>query len=224
MALVSEQFDDLGLDDPQKKYRLGIMGGTFDPIHIGHLASAEQVRERFNLDAVIFIPAGVPVYKKNKQVSSSDDRFEMCRLAVESNPSFDVSRIEIERPGDTYTVDTLRQLRDHFPPNVELYFITGADAVFSILKWRNAELVVQLAHFIAVARPGYVISDDQKFYFVQRFNHRISYTDVAALAISSTDLRERVKRGASIRYLTMACVRDYIERHGLYLEEGGSCV
>lgn len=216
MAVVSERFDFLGHDDPSKIYRLGIMGGTFDPIHIGHLACADQARETFGLDAVVFVPAGNPVFKKDKQVTPASERLAMCQLAVESNPAFDASAIEINRGGDTYTVDTLRQLRAHYPDNVELYFITGADAVFSIVKWRESSEIARLAKLIAVTRPGYAMSEEKKHYLSEQTDFSVTYTEVTALAISSSDLRKRVAEGKSIRYLTMQRVLDYVESHGLY--------
>lgn len=216
MTLVSQRFDNLGREDRSRSYRLGIMGGTFDPIHIGHLACAEQVRESFALDAVIFIPAGTPVYKKHQQVTSAEQRLAMCRLAVESNPAFDVSALEVERVGDTYTVDTLRILREHYPENVELYFITGADAVFNIIQWKESSAIANLAKLIAVTRPGYSVSDEQKAYLAENSNFDISYTEVTALAISSSDLRKKMKEGRSIRYLTRARVYAYIQEQRLY--------
>ena len=216
MPIISSLFDNLGFENQDQQYRLGIMGGTFDPIHIGHLACAEQARESFGLDAVIFIPAGVPVYKKNQELSSARQRFEMCELAVASNPAFDVSAIEIFREGDTYTVDTLRYLREYYPKNVKLYFITGADAIFSIIKWRESAAIADLAELIAVTRPGFIVSDEHKLYLSNNSNFSISYLEVTALAISSSDLRQRVREGKSIRYLTMAKVYDYVEEHGLY--------
>lgn len=216
MAVISKLFDDVGLEDPSKTYRLGIMGGTFDPIHIGHLACAEQVHENFGLNGVIFIPAGTPVYKKEQRVTPAADRLAMCELAVASNPSFDVSALEIEREGDTYTVDTLRQLRDHYPSNVELYFITGADAVFNIIRWKESSAIAKLAHFIAVTRPGYVISEEQKEYLSHHSDFSISYSEVTALSISSSDLRRKLSEGKSIRYLTMFNVYEYIQEHHLY--------
>ncbi len=222
MAVISERFDALGADEPHRAFRLGIMGGTFDPIHIGHLACAEQAREGFDLDAVIFIPAGVPVYKKGQSVTDGLKRIEMCRLAVESNPCFDVSAIEVERAGDTYTVDTLRQLRSHYPDNVELFFITGADAVFNIITWKDSAAIAGLANLIAVTRPGYILSGEQKAYLARHSNFNITYSEVTALSISSSDLRGMVAAGRSIRYLTMQNVHDYIAEHGLYAwEEGG---
>jgi len=215
-AIISERFDSLGLDDPKKLRRLGIMGGTFDPIHIGHLACAEQVREKFDLDAVIFIPSGVPVFKKHLEVTDGARRLEMCRMACGDNQAFDVSSIEIDREGDTFTVDTLRQVRDYYPENVELFFITGADAVFNIMKWRESDVVAELARFIAVTRPGYTISEEQKYLLETHSAFDIAYTEVTALAISSSTLRQRVSEGKSVRYLTMRCVCDYIATQGLY--------
>lgn len=214
MAVICERFDNLGQHGAPA--RLGIMGGTFDPIHIGHLACAEQAREAYGLDAVVFIPAGNPVFKRNRDVTSAGDRLEMCRLATRSNPAFDVSAIEIERGGDTYTVDTLRQLRAHYPNNVELCFITGADAVHSIVKWRESAAIADLARLIAVTRPGYVLTDECKRLIAEHGNFSVDYLEVTALAISSSDLRARVAAGKSIRYLTMQRVYEYIRDRGLY--------
>lgn len=221
MVRISKRFDDLGKENPDRPYSLGIMGGTFDPIHIGHLACAEQTRESFSLDAVIFIPAGIPVYKKDTGITPAHQRLEMCERAIEGNEYFDVSSIEIDRGGDTYTVDTLRQLRRHFPENVELYFITGADAVVSIMKWRESSAIAGLAHMISVARPGYVVCDEKKSEINECCNLDISYLEVTALAISSSDLREKVRQDRSIRYLTMKSTQEYIEEHGLYSDNGG---
>ncbi|MEG0477167.1 MAG: nicotinate-nucleotide adenylyltransferase [Raoultibacter sp.] len=217
MIPVCERFASLGASDPTKTYRLGIMGGTFDPIHIGHLACAEQARDTFDLDAVIFVPAGNPVFKKNQIITPAAQRLEMCRLAVRSNPSFDVSDIEIRRPGDTYTVDTLRELRAYYPPNVELYFITGADAVFSIVRWRESAAIAGLARLIAVTRPGYALSQEKRDYLAQNSAFSVTYAEVTALALSSSDIRQRVREKRSIRYLTMQSVFDYIHEKGLYL-------
>ena len=213
--VVSHRFDNLGADG--SRARLGIMGGTFDPVHIGHLACAEQAREAFSLDAVVFIPAGMPAFKLKRHVASAEQRLRMCQLAVESNPAFDVSRIEIDRPGVTYTADTLRQLRVHYPKNVSLYFITGADAVCSILKWRESAAIADLADLIAVTRPGYVLTEEQRAAIEQAGNFRIHLLETTGLAVSSSDLRARVAAGKSIRYLTMQRVLDYIHEHRLYV-------
>jgi len=218
VAAICERFDDLGADG--RPARLGIMGGTFDPIHIGHLACAEQAREAFGLDAVVFIPAGNPVFKKDRAVTPAADRLEMCRLATRSNPAFDVSAIEIERGGDTYTVDTLRQLRAHYPDNVELRFITGADAVASIVAWRESAAIADLARLIAVTRPGYALSEERRALIEGRGNFAVDYLEITSLAVSSSDLRRRVAAGASIRYLTMQRVFDYIREKRLYRDDG----
>lgn len=214
MAYICERFDDLGFDGAPR--RLGIMGGTFDPVHIGHLACAEQAREAYGLDAVVFVPAGVPVFKKGRSITSAQDRLAMCRLSVASNPTFDVSALEIERAGDTYTVDTLRELRAHYPDNVELSFITGADAVVHIVKWRESAAIADLARLIAVTRPGYALSDERKREIEEQGSFEVAYLEVTALAISSSDLRNRVEQGHSIRYLTEQSVFDYVNDHGLY--------
>ena len=218
MAAICERFDDLGADG--RPAPLGIMGGTFDPIHIGHLACAEHAREAFELAAVVFIPAGNPVFKKDRAVTPAADRLEMCRLATRSNPAFDVSAIEIERGGDTYTVDTLRQLRAHYPDNVELRFITGADAVASIVAWRESAAIADLARLIAVTRPGYALSDERRALIEGRGNFAVDYLEITSLAVSSSDLRRRVAAGASIRYLTMQRVFDYIREKRLYRDDG----
>lgn len=212
--VVCERFDDLGADG--RPVRLGIMGGTFDPIHIGHLACAEQAREAFGLDAVVFIPAGKPAFKLKRDVTPAEQRFEMCRLAVQGNPAFDVSRIEIDRPGVTYTADTLRQLREHYPGNVALFFIMGADAVCSILKWRESAAIASMAELIAATRPGYALSEETRLTIERSGNFRIHMLEATGLAVSSSYLRARVQAGLSIRYLTVQRVLDYIAAHGLY--------
>lgn len=215
MVHICDRFDDLGRDGAPR--RLGIMGGTFDPVHIGHLACAEQARQAYNLDAVVFVPAGNPVFKKDRRITSAADRLAMCRLAVASNPAFDVSALEIERGGDTYTVDTLRELRAYYPANVELFFITGADAVVHIVRWRESAAIADLAQFIAVTRPGYALTAECKQEIEEQGRFGVSYLEVTALAISSSDLRRRVSEGLSIRYLTMQSVFDYARERGLYV-------
>lgn len=210
---ISNRFDDLGKDG--QPARLGIMGGTFDPVHLGHLACAEQVREQLSLDAVLFVPTGTPVFKLGTSVTPAEHRLRMVELAIKKNSAFDVSPIEIDRGGNTYTVDTLRQLRAHFPENVELYFITGADAAATILQWREPVAIASLARVVAVNRPGYELPDAQKKLFAER-GLRVEYVEITPLEISSSELRTRVERGQSIRYLTRPRVVEYIEKHGLY--------
>ena len=141
--------------DPSRTYRLGIMGGTFDPIHYGHLVAAEQAFDDLSLDVVVFMPAGRPAFKLDKKVTSGEDRYAMTLLATSDNPHFLASRFEVDREGVTYTADTLRLLRGLYPANVEFYFITGADAITEIVAWRDAEDIARLAHLVAATRPGY---------------------------------------------------------------------
>jgi nicotinate-nucleotide adenylyltransferase len=193
--------------------RVGVMGGTFDPIHYGHLETAEEALVQFGLDEVAFVPTGRPWMKADRIVSSSEDRYLMTVVATASNPRFSVSRVEIDRDGPTYTVDTLRLLADRHP-DAELYFITGADAMLEILDWKDPEDALGLAHFIAATRPGY---DLARFEAAAPTHHpRVSTMDIPALAISSSDIRSRVRDGRAIRYLLPEGVKSYIEKQGLY--------
>lgn len=199
-----------------RRQRLGIMGGTFDPIHFGHLVAAEEALVQFNLDKVIFMPTGSPVAKLDVEVSAAEHRYLMAVLATAGNPDFDVSRMEVDRAGLTYTIDTLRALRELHGPAAELFFITGADAVWEIVEWKDAADVAGLATFIAATRPGYDLTAARGAHEHAQTRFRIEYIEVPALAISSTDLRERVATGRPIRYLTPDSVVAYIEKHGLY--------
>ena len=216
--VICERFDTLGADGISR--RLGIMGGTFDPIHHGHLACAEQVREAFNLDAVVFIPTGQPVFKRHQRVAPAQERLAMCRVAVADNPYFDVSDIEIIRGGDTYTIDTLRILNDYYPDNVDLYFIAGADAIATISQWKAAEEMGKLARFVGVDRPGYELSKEHRQKIVKSVpGLDISFLTIEALAISSSELRHRLEAGLSIRYFTPQVVVDHVMEHELYSSE-----
>lgn len=203
-------------EDPNRTYRLGIMGGTFDPIHYGHLVTAEQAREALNLDLVLFMPAGAPAFKLDQRVSSPEDRYAMTLLATSANERFYTSRLEIDREGITYTVDTLKSLRAHYPDNVKLYFITGADAILDIVSWRDAEHLAKLATLIAATRPGYDISQAHERIEASGFPFDVRYIEIPALAISSTNIRQRVALGRSIRYLTSESVIGYIRKNHLY--------
>ena len=215
-------FGDLPVlgEDPDRTYRLGIMGGTFDPIHNGHLVTAEQSRTELGLDLVVFMPAGSPAYKQDRRVSSAEDRYAMTLLATADNPSFRASRYEIEREGVTYTVDTLSGLRELYPDNVELYFITGADAIIDIVKWRNADRIAELATMVGATRPGYDLDVATDAIAESGIDFDVIYLEVPALAISSSYLRGRAAAGQSLRYLTPDHVVDYISGHGLYEPEG----
>jgi nicotinate-nucleotide adenylyltransferase len=218
---VCPQFDDFGREDPSRMYRLGLMGGTFDPIHTGHLACAEQARVTYGLDGVMFIPTGNPAFKCDRQVTPARTRLLLCHLACSFNPRFGVSSIEVDREGVTYTADTLRQLRAFYPDNVELYFITGADAVLSILKWRDSEAIADMAHLIAATRPGSEITQEFKDEIRQRTNFDVHYLETPALSISSSMLREFVAAGKSIRYLVPLSVYNYVTNSKLYLPRDG---
>ena len=210
------------LDDGRAgEYRLGIMGGTFDPIHYGHLVTAEQAREALDLDLVLFMPAGVPAFKQDQRVSSAEDRYDMCVLATAANPAFYASRFEIDRAGVTYTVDTLRALRAFYPPRVKLYFITGADAIIDIVTWHDAGEIAELATLIAATRPGYDIAQARSRIERSGIDFDVRYIQIPALAISSSNIRERVGVGKSIRYLTSESVIGFIRKNGLYRLEGG---
>lgn len=206
--------------DPQEKPRLGIMGGTFDPIHYGHLVAAEMARGEFNLSKVLFIPSGTPPHKIRRDVSAANLRYEMVELAIKDNSEFDLSALEIERKGLSYTVETLRILRRAWPEH-ELYFITGTDALLEIFSWREAEEILTMIQFIGAARPGF---DARDFLLKVQQEHpetqgRIHYLEVPALAISSTDIRARVRHGQPIRYLLPEPVRLFLQQHGLYTAE-----
>ena len=189
--------------------RIGVMGGTFDPVHHGHLVAASEVAAKFELDEVIFVPTGQPWQKA--KVSLSEHRYLMTVIATASNPRFSVSRVDIDRDGPTYTVDTLRDLRAQFP-NDELFFISGADAVAQIVSWKDKDELWDLAHFIGVSRPGHELS------LSGLSGEHVSLLEVPALAISSTDCRSRVSRGHPVWYLVPDGVVQYIAKHRLYTD------
>jgi nicotinate-nucleotide adenylyltransferase len=191
--------------------RIGIMGGTFDPIHHGHLVAASEVAGRFGLDEVVFVPTGQPWQKADERVSSAEDRYLMTVIATAANPRFNVSRVDIDRAGRTYTIDTLRDLRRHYGQAAELYFITGADALEKILSWKDVAEMFALAHFVGVTRPGFELSDDHLP------EDTVTLVTVPAMAISSTDCRARVAAGQPVWYLVPDGVVQYIAKRRLYL-------
>ncbi|NTW28021.1 MAG: nicotinate-nucleotide adenylyltransferase [Coriobacteriia bacterium] len=200
--------------------RLGIMGGTFDPVHFGHLVTAEEALVQFNLDKVIFMPTGQPALKTHEPVSPAEDRYLMTVIATAANPDFDVSRMEVDRLGLTYTVDTLTEIRDEYGPAAELYFITGADAVWEIVGWKDADKIADLATFIAATRPGYDLAAARRAHEEAATRFRIEYIEVPSLSISSTDIRRRIAERRPIRYLTPEPVVAYIAKNGLYKDVG----
>ena len=194
--------------------RLGVMGGTFDPIHHGHLVTADEAFWQFGLDEVVFVPTGRPWMKDHPQVSPAEDRYLMTVIATSPNPHFEVSRLEIDRAGETYAVETLAALHEEHGAETELFFITGADAILEIFHWKDPEEVLSLAHFIAATRPGYDIA---RFEAEAPTAHpKVSVMSIPALAISSTGIRDRVKEGRPIRYLVPEGVVTYIDKAGLY--------
>ncbi|MYW02962.1 nicotinate-nucleotide adenylyltransferase [Streptomyces sp. SID3343] len=194
----------------ERNRRVGVMGGTFDPIHHGHLVAASEVAGQFDLDEVVFVPTGRPWQKDTQEVSSPEDRYLMTVIATASNPTFSVSRVDIDRAGETYTLDTLRDLREAAPAGTEFFFITGADALSQIFGWHNAHEMFELAHFVGCTRPGHTLSDPG---FP---DGGVSLVEVPALAISSTDIRARVAGGNPVWYLVPDGVVQYISKRGLY--------
>jgi nicotinate-nucleotide adenylyltransferase len=195
-----------------QRRRIGVMGGTFDPIHHGHLVAASEVQAWFDLDEVVFVPTGEPWQKSGREVSAPEDRYLMTVIATASNPRFSVSRVDIDRGGPTYTIDTLRDLGAS-RPDTDFYFITGADALAQILTWRDADGVFELAHFVGCTRPGTTIDDAT----VDRLpGGKVTLIEVPALAISSTECRARASKGDPVWYLVPDGVVQYIAKRGLY--------
>ena len=185
------------------------MGGTFDPIHHGHLVAASEAAADLGLDEVVFVPTGRPSLKQDQQVTAAEHRYLMAVIATASNPRFTVSRVDVDRPGLTYTVDTLRDLRSQ-RPDADLFFITGADAIEQIFTWKDVESLWSMAHFVAVTRPGHTLSVDKIP------EDAVTQLEVPALAISSTDCRARARAGEPVWYLVPDGVVQYIAKHGLY--------
>jgi nicotinate-nucleotide adenylyltransferase len=193
-----------------REQRIGVMGGTFDPIHHGHLVAASEVAHFFGLDEVVFVPTGQPWQKEDRQVSPSEDRYLMTVIATASNPRFSVSRIDIDRGGPTYTIDTLRDLHAERGDEAEFFFITGADALSRLMSWQDVKELFALAHFVGCTRPGHRLTgqglpEDQ-----------VSLVEIPALAISSTDCRQRVAAGEPIWYLVPDGIVQYIAKRRLY--------
>ena len=190
--------------------RVGVMGGTFDPIHHGHLVAGSEVAHIFALDEVIFVPTGEPYQKNDRRISSAEDRYLMTVIATASNPRFSVSRADIDRPGATYTIDTLRDLSEANGPGTDLYFITGADALANILTWHDVDALFGLAHFIGCTRPGHRLTGQGLP------EGKVSLVEIPALAISSSECRHRVAAGEPVWYLVPDGVVQYIAKRGLY--------
>jgi nicotinate-nucleotide adenylyltransferase len=199
---------------PEVKRRLGVMGGTFDPIHHGHLVAGSEVAHHFGLDEVIFVPTGQPYQKEGRSVSASEDRYLMTVIATASNPRFSVSRVDVDRPGATYTIDTLRDLKKA-NSDADLFFITGADALANILTWHDVDTLFSLAHFIGCTRPGHRLTGDGLP------DGKVSLVEIPALAISSSECRHRVAAGEPVWYLVPDGVVQYIAKRNLYRRHAG---
>jgi nicotinate-nucleotide adenylyltransferase len=197
---------------------IGLMGGTFDPIHVGHLVTAEEARQQFDLDYVIFVPAGIPPHKDEDKISLAEHRYLMTNLAVMSNPSFVVSRFEIDQKKPTFTIDTVRHFASLHKPEPNIYFVTGADAILEIFTWKDYKKLLRLSTFIAVSRPGYSLDHfhDTLERTCPEMRQQVHLLEIPALAVSSTFIRERVVLGKTIKYLTPEPVEQYIRKHGLY--------
>ena len=193
-----------------RKRRIGILGGTFDPIHMGHLVLAEQVKEKLKLDQVIFIPCFSPPHKTRKKLSPAKHRFQMTKLALEGNRSFTVSDIEIKKGGLSYTVDTLRELKNRYPRS-QIYFLTGSDVVDELNTWKEPEKIYKLAKVVIATRPGFDEFDPEN-----RFAKKSIMVEITGLDISSSKIREKVKKRRSIKYLVPLKVEEYIRKERLY--------
>jgi nicotinate-nucleotide adenylyltransferase len=196
--------------------RVGVLGGTFDPIHIGHLVSAEEARMELKLERVIFVPAGLPPHKLDHVVSPVEHRLAMVELAIASNPHFAVSRVDIDRFGPCYTVDTIDLLRNEWGPGVKIYFIMGSDSLLDILTWHNPGRLIRLCRFAVVSRPGYQVDLDELDALLPGVASRVHMLNAPQLAISSTDIQRRVREGLPIKYQVPKAVEDYIYQHKLY--------
>ncbi|MCL1975218.1 MAG: nicotinate-nucleotide adenylyltransferase [Firmicutes bacterium] len=201
--------------DQKKLRRIGIMGGTFDPIHYGHLVAAEIARSKFMLDMVVFVPSGHPPHKQNVP-GHAEQRLMMALLATVTNPYFQISRSEIDRLGPSYTYDTLIEFSELYGQQSELYFITGTDAVLEMLTWRNAEMLIDMCRIIAATRPGYDLTDISRL--PSNFCEKIEMLQVPALSISSSDIRCRIREGKPIKYLLPEAVETYIYKQRLYIK------
>ncbi len=197
--------------------KTGLFGGTFDPIHLGHLAIAEDVRAKLGLDRVIFIPARYPWLKADREISDGQHRLEMVKLAIASNPQFEVSAAEMERPGPSYTLDTVEAMKKAFGPEDELYFIAGSDAIMDMPRWKEPERVMSLCRIVGVERPGAPEIDAEALRpLIPAVSSCLAVVDASRIDISSTVIRERIRGGLSISDMVPTEVEQYIRKHGLY--------
>lgn len=196
--------------------RIGVMGGTFDPVHIGHLAAAEEARAQLGLEQVIFVPAGIPPHKMDEEVLPAKHRLAMVKLAISSNSHFTVSRVDIDRPGPSYTVDTIKLLRDELGAETEIYFIMGSDSLMELPTWHEPRQLIHLCRLAVMTRPGYNIDLESLDEVLPGISSRVQFIDMPHLAISSSDLQWRVREGLPIKYQVPQEVEEYIYAYSLY--------
>lgn len=190
--------------------KVGILGGTFNPVHLGHLILAEEAGDKLKLDKIIFMPVNIPPHKNSSQLIKAEHRYEMCVLATESNSSFEVSNLEIAREGKSYSVETLKELRKQYGKDVQLFFLTGSDSLKELFSWKDVDDIFKLSQFVVAERPGYPI---------EKLPNEVKIVLITPIEVSSSLIRQRVREGKSIRYLVSDRVRDYIVKHNLYLEK-----
>jgi len=199
--------------------RIGVLGGTFDPIHYGHLAAAEEARAKLNLQKVVFVVAGIPPHKLDEEITPAEDRYAMVELAIASNPHFSLSRVDMDRPGPSYTVDTIQFLRQQWGEDTEIFFIMGMDSLLEIETWHQPQRLIQLCRLVAVERPGFVPDLEGLEAAMPGITARTEIIDMPEVDISSTDLQRRVRQGLPIKYQVPPEVEEYIYQHRLYLEK-----
>lgn len=202
--------------------RIGVIGGTFDPIHYGHLAAAEEARVRMNLERVLFVVAGVPPHKLDEEVTPVEHRLAIVSLAIASNPHFEISRVDVDRPGPSYTVDTISLLRKQWGQETEVYFIMGLDSLVELPTWHHPQRLIQLCRLLAVKRPGFETDMAELEASVPGISSRVEIIDMPEVDISSSDLQQRVRDGLPIKYQVPEEVERYIMEHGLYRRSSGT--
>lgn len=202
--------------------RIGVLGGTFDPIHYGHLAAAEEARVKLNLGKVLFAVAGLPPHKLDEEVTPVESRVAMVRLGIASNPHFEISLVDVDRPGPSYTVDTISILQEQWGQNAEFFFVMGLDSLVEVPTWHQPQRLIQLCHLVAVARPGFEVDMSQLEDGVPGISSRMEIISMPEVDISSSDLQLRVREGLPIRYQVPEEVERYIREHQLYQQPSGT--
>ena len=197
--------------------KVGILGGTFDPIHIAHLIIAEECRFCLDLDRVFFVPAGIPPHKLSRPITDVEDRVKMIQLATASNPCFVLSRIDVDRPGPGYSVDTVELLRQQLGPEVEVYFIIGTDSLIDMPNWYAPRRLIQLCQFAVVGRPHYEVDMESLEAYLPGIGSRVHFVNAPEMPFSSSDIQRRVRSGLPIKYQVLDSVEEYIYTHKLYL-------